>query len=144
VERARRHFGAGAGHFPMVKTRACMALAEAVTIQKQQLKEFESLLGRALAIHRRPCLAPIDQSHMQRRARWLLSRKAELFLIDNEGDKSMKSITHQAFCSRCISSATKGNLSRLDPAAVRLSHLLDCRRTGAVASESQPPVALSR
>ena len=60
-----------------------VALAEAVTIQKQDVKEFESLLGRALAIN--PDADPnsrLMNTVMQRRARWLLSRKSELFLID--------------------------------------------------------------
>jgi predicted anti-sigma-YlaC factor YlaD len=81
--RARQHYeralalshGQDAGVF--------VALAEAVTIQKQDLKEFESLLNQALAV-------PIEASPetrmlnlvWQRRARWLLSRKTELFLID--------------------------------------------------------------
>jgi predicted anti-sigma-YlaC factor YlaD len=64
-----------------------VALAEAVTIQKQDLKEFESLLNHALAV-------PVEASPetrmlnlvWQRRARWLLSRKAELFLIDKPED----------------------------------------------------------
>jgi predicted anti-sigma-YlaC factor YlaD len=49
------------------------------------VKEFESLLNRALAIH--PDADPdtrLQNMVMQRRARWLLSRKAELFLLDNE------------------------------------------------------------
>jgi len=60
-----------------------VALAEAVTIQKQDVKEFESLLSRALAIN--PDADPnsrLMNTVMQRRARWLLSRKSELFLID--------------------------------------------------------------
>jgi predicted anti-sigma-YlaC factor YlaD len=60
-----------------------VALAEAVTIQKQDVKEFESLLNRALAIN--PDAHPDNRlvnTVMQRRARWLLSRKAELFLIE--------------------------------------------------------------
>jgi predicted anti-sigma-YlaC factor YlaD len=62
-------------------------------VQKQDLKEFEALLNRALAIN--PDEHPetrLVNSVMQRRARWLLSRKAELFLIPDEeistGDKS--------------------------------------------------------
>jgi predicted anti-sigma-YlaC factor YlaD len=63
-----------------------VALAEAVTIQTQNVKQFESLLNQALAInadaHPEIRLANLV---MQRRARWLLSRKSELFLTeDNE------------------------------------------------------------
>jgi len=60
-----------------------VALAEAVTIQTQELKEFELLLNRALAID--PDANPqlrLQNLVMQRRARWLLSRKAELFLVE--------------------------------------------------------------
>jgi predicted anti-sigma-YlaC factor YlaD len=62
-----------------------VALAEAVTIQKQDLPEFESLLNRALAIN--PDARPdkrLLNLVMQRRARWLLSRKSELFLIESK------------------------------------------------------------
>jgi predicted anti-sigma-YlaC factor YlaD len=83
--RARRHFtravelaaGRQAGPF--------VALAEAVCVQKQELKEFESLLGRALAIN--PDAHPetrLVNLVMQRRARWLLARKADLFLLETE------------------------------------------------------------
>lgn len=81
--RSRAHFdralalseGGDAGPF--------LALAEAVCIQQQNVKEFESLLGRALAIDPDAHLETRLQTLiLQRRARWLLSRKAELFLID--------------------------------------------------------------
>jgi len=56
-------------------------LAEAVSISKQDRKEFESLLGRALAIQvdTKPEWRLVNLV-MQRRARWLLSRTDELFL----------------------------------------------------------------
>ncbi len=62
-----------------------VALAESVSIGRQDVKEFESLLHRALAIE--PDANPdtrLLNLVMQRRARWLLSRRAELFLIENE------------------------------------------------------------
>ena len=66
-----------------------VALAEAVTVQTQDAKQFESLLNQALAIN--PDAHPDNRLVnlvMQRRARWLLSRKSELFLIDeNEKDR---------------------------------------------------------
>ena len=79
--RSRQHFeralvlsgGQQAG--PMV------AFAEAVCVQKQDLKEFESLLRQALAIN--PDLKPewrLANLVMQRRAKWLLSRTDQLFL----------------------------------------------------------------
>jgi predicted anti-sigma-YlaC factor YlaD len=86
--RARQHFeralllSKGSDASPLV------ALAEAVTIQKQDVKEFESLLNRALTIN--PDDHPDNRllnTVMQRRARWLLSRKSELFLIDETEKK---------------------------------------------------------
>jgi predicted anti-sigma-YlaC factor YlaD len=83
--RARAHFeramvlSEGRDAAPLV------ALAEAVTVQQQNVKEFESLLNRALAID--PNVQPdtrLQNLIMQRRARWLLSRKTELFLIETE------------------------------------------------------------
>jgi predicted anti-sigma-YlaC factor YlaD len=80
--RARKHYeravelsgGSMAG--PMV------TYAEAVCIQKQDVKQFEAVLQRALAIdvdaHPECRLANLV---MQRRARWLLDRKEELFLL---------------------------------------------------------------
>lgn len=60
-----------------------VALAEAVTIKKQDLKEFESLLNQALAINPDTCPdIRLLNTVMQRRAAWLLSRKSELFLIE--------------------------------------------------------------
>jgi predicted anti-sigma-YlaC factor YlaD len=62
-----------------------VALAEAVDIQKQDVKEFESLLTRALAVNpdANPDLRLLN-TVMQRRARWLLSRQSELFLIESK------------------------------------------------------------
>ena len=58
-----------------------VAFAEAVCVQKQDLKEFESLLNRALAVN--PDARPewrLANLVMQRRAKWLLSRTDQLFL----------------------------------------------------------------
>jgi predicted anti-sigma-YlaC factor YlaD len=66
-------------------TSPLVALAEAVAIQKQDVKEFESLLNRALAVN--PDANPdtrLLNTVMQRRARWLLSRQSELFLIESK------------------------------------------------------------
>jgi predicted anti-sigma-YlaC factor YlaD len=85
VARARRHFDRAMALSKGNDASPLVALAEAVTIQKQDVKEFESLLNRALAIN--PDASPADRLVnlvIQRRARWLLSRKADLFLIDTE------------------------------------------------------------
>lgn len=58
-----------------------VSFAESVSIQKQNRKEFESLLNQALAVD--PDARPewrLGNLIMQRRARWLLSREDELFL----------------------------------------------------------------
>jgi len=80
-ERSRRHFERALALSSGQLASPLVALAEAVSIGKQDRKEFESLLGRALAIQ-------VDAKPewrlanlvMQRRARWLLSRTDELFL----------------------------------------------------------------
>ena len=64
-----------------------VALAEAVSIQKQDLAEFRSLLNKALALN-------VDAKPewrlanliAQRRARWLLSRTDQLFLRSSPAD----------------------------------------------------------
>ena len=58
-----------------------VALAEAVSVQKQDAKEFASLLNRALAVNvdARPEWRLVNLV-MQRRAKWLLGRTDELFL----------------------------------------------------------------
>ena len=81
--RARRHFERALALSKGHDASPLVALAEAVTIQKQDVKEFESLLNRALAID--PDATPdnrLSNGVMQRRARWLLSRKSELFLTE--------------------------------------------------------------
>jgi hypothetical protein len=58
-----------------------VALAETVSISKQDPEEFESLLKKALAVN--PDARPewrLTNLVMQRRARWLLSREDELFV----------------------------------------------------------------
>lgn len=81
--RARRQFDRAVALSGGKDASPYVALAEAVTIQKQNVKEFESLLNQALAID--PEATPdkrLVNAIMQQRARWLLSRKSELFLIE--------------------------------------------------------------
>jgi predicted anti-sigma-YlaC factor YlaD len=83
VARARNHFERARALSHGTDASPFVALAEAVTIQKQDVKEFESLLNQALAIN--PDANPdtrLVNTVMQRRARWLLSRKSELFLVE--------------------------------------------------------------
>jgi predicted anti-sigma-YlaC factor YlaD len=85
VARSRRHFDRAMALSKGHDASPLVALAEAVTIQKQDLKEFESLLNQALAVD--PDANPDNRlvnTIMQQRARWLLSRKSELFLIEEK------------------------------------------------------------
>ncbi len=79
--RSRRQFARALELSGGIDASPFVALAEAVTIKKQDAKEFEALLNKALAIN--PDANPdmrLVNTVMQRRARWLLSRKADLFL----------------------------------------------------------------
>lgn len=80
-ERSRGHFERALELSSGQLASPLVALAEAVSIHKQDRKEFESLLGRALAIQvdAKPEWRLVNLV-MQRRARWLLSRTDELFL----------------------------------------------------------------
>ena len=83
--RARKHFERAMALARGTDASPLVALAEAVTIQKQDVKEFESLLNRALAVN--PDANPdlrLRNTVMQRRARWLLSRESELFLVESK------------------------------------------------------------
>ena len=83
--RARKHFERAMVLSKGTDASPLVALAEAVTIQKQDVKEFESLLNRALAVNpdANPDLRLLN-TVMQRRARWLLSRESELFLVESK------------------------------------------------------------
>ena len=87
VLRSRKHFAQAVALSQGKEASPYVALAEAVTIQKQDLKEFESLLNQALAVNANanPDTRLVNLV-MQRRARWLLAQKAELFLTDNGGN----------------------------------------------------------
>jgi predicted anti-sigma-YlaC factor YlaD len=80
--RARRHFERAMELSGGRQAAPLVAYAEAVCVQQQDLKQFEELLNRALAIdiHADPAHRLVN-TVMQRRARWLLGRKDELFLI---------------------------------------------------------------
>lgn len=89
INRARKHFeravelthGQQAGPF--------VTYAEAVCVEKQDAKQFEELLNHALAInpdaHTESRLVNLV---MQRRARWLLSKKEDLFLTPAKPDSN--------------------------------------------------------
>jgi predicted anti-sigma-YlaC factor YlaD len=80
--RARQHFERAMALSAGKEAAPLLALAESVAVQKQDVKQFDSLLQQALAIN--PDANPqtrLVNLIMQRRARWLLSRKSDLFLI---------------------------------------------------------------
>jgi predicted anti-sigma-YlaC factor YlaD len=82
ADRSRKHFQRSMELSRGEQAAPLVSFAEAVCVKKQDLKEFESLLNRALAIdpHKHP-ESRLTNILMQKRARWLLSRKDELFLI---------------------------------------------------------------
>jgi predicted anti-sigma-YlaC factor YlaD len=81
LERARRHFESAMKHSGGFQAGPLVSLAESVAIARQDRREFQSLLDRALAVdvNTRPEYR-LANLVMQRRARWLLSRIDDLFL----------------------------------------------------------------
>jgi hypothetical protein len=79
--RARQHFDRAVALSKGQDAGPYVSLAEAVSVASQDWKEYEAMLGKALAINadavpeRR-----LANLVMQRRARWLLSRTSDLFL----------------------------------------------------------------
>jgi predicted anti-sigma-YlaC factor YlaD len=81
VARSRQHFERALALSGGQQAGPMVSFAEAVSVQKQDLKEFESLLHQALAIN--PDTKPewrLANLVMQRRAKWLLARTDQLFL----------------------------------------------------------------
>jgi predicted anti-sigma-YlaC factor YlaD len=81
VERAREHFQRAVTISKGEKPGPYVTLAETVAVMKQDHKEFEDLLNRALAIDpEKNQSARLVTILMQRKARALLAREDELFL----------------------------------------------------------------
>jgi len=81
VERARKHFERAVELTGGQQAGPYVTFAEAVCVEQQDAKQFEDLLGHALAID--PDSHPetrLVNLIMQRRARWLLSKEEDLFL----------------------------------------------------------------
>lgn len=81
IEKAREHFDRaleiadGRRAFPYV------SFAESASVSRQDKREFEALLGKALAVDvTRPSDHRLANVLAQKRARWLLSRTDELFI----------------------------------------------------------------
>lgn len=84
ADRARQHFERAQALSNGLLASPYVAYAEAVMVQKQDPKQFKLLLEQALAIN--PDALPecrLENLIMQKRARWLLSRLDELFLISD-------------------------------------------------------------
>ncbi|HPY29460.1 MAG TPA: TRAP transporter TatT component family protein [Verrucomicrobiota bacterium] len=82
AERARKHFERAVALSNNTQAGPFVTFAEAVCVQEQDLPQFEACLQRALAIN--PDAQPetrLVNLILQRRARWLLSKRDELFLL---------------------------------------------------------------
>jgi len=87
VARALAHFKRALALSDGQQAAPIVAFAESVSVQKQNLGQFQSLLKQALAIN--PDARPewrLANLIMQRRARWLLSRTDQLFLRASTAD----------------------------------------------------------
>ena len=84
TERSRQHYERALSLSKGLQAGPMVSFAEAVCVQKQDLKQFESLLQRALAVNAdaRPEWR-LANLVLQRRAKWLLSRTDQLFLRPN-------------------------------------------------------------
>ena len=88
-ERARKHFDRALALSEGQLAGPFVSLAESVSVQKQNATEFKELLERALAVKTdaRPEWRLLNLV-MQRRAKWLLGRADQLFLMkEPAGDK---------------------------------------------------------
>jgi predicted anti-sigma-YlaC factor YlaD len=89
VVRARKHFDRAVELSHGGQAAPFVTFAESVCVQKQDVKQFDELLNRALAIN--PDAQPAHRLVniiMQRRAKWLLARRDELFLITDKPEPS--------------------------------------------------------
>jgi predicted anti-sigma-YlaC factor YlaD len=84
-DRARKHFAQALELSGGQLVGPFVSLAESVSVQKQNVTEFKELLNRALAVNAdaRPEWRLVNLV-MQRRARWLLSRTDDLFLMSDK------------------------------------------------------------
>lgn len=91
VTRSRQHFDRAMALSRGQQAAPLVALAEGVSVKKQDAREFKDLLNRALAVKvdAEPEWRLVNLV-MQRRARWLLGRIEELFLIVEEPPSKSK------------------------------------------------------
>jgi predicted anti-sigma-YlaC factor YlaD len=88
--RARKHFDRAMALSSGFQAGPLVSLAESVSIAKQDRKEFQTLLEKALAVdvNARPEYR-LANLIMQRRAQWLLSRIDDLFLDTGDQEKNI-------------------------------------------------------
>jgi predicted anti-sigma-YlaC factor YlaD len=87
--RSRQHFERALALTKGLQAGPMVSFAEAVCVQKQDLKQFEALLQQALTINLD--VKPewrLANLVMQRRAKWLLSRTDQLFLRAGPSEKT--------------------------------------------------------
>jgi predicted anti-sigma-YlaC factor YlaD len=84
-QRARRHFARALELSEGQHAGPLVSLAEAVSVQNQDVAEFRELLDRALAIDPDARVEwRLVNLILQERARWLLARTDELFLLSDD------------------------------------------------------------
>lgn len=143
--RSRQHFERALALSGGQQAGPMVSFAEAVCVQKQDLKEFESLLHRALAIN--PDLKPewrLANLVMQRRAKWLLARTDQLFLRSSPaGNEKLKSETRdpKAECQppACSRPQERNVPGRCEPASRNI--VFQHRRIASSAFGAPPPRA---
>ncbi len=89
--RCRKHFEEAMALSKGFQAAPLVSLAETISVKNQNVVEFRSLLNRALAVdvNAKPAWR-LENLIMQRRARWLLSRVEELFLVPDETTTNTK------------------------------------------------------
>jgi predicted anti-sigma-YlaC factor YlaD len=91
VERARMHFERAVAISKGERPGPYVTLAETVAVMKQDRKEFEELLNRALAIdpEKNPGVR-LETVLLQRKARALLAKEDELFIDSGSPSEEAK------------------------------------------------------
>lgn len=91
MARVKRHFDRAMELAQGAQAGPLVSWAENVSVQRQNVGEFKSMLNRALAVD--PNSRPewrLENLVLQRRARWLLSRIDDLFLVLDSNEEKAK------------------------------------------------------
>lgn len=90
-KRSRKHFARAMELSQGLQAAPLVSLAETVSVKNQNVAEFKSLLNQALLVDANAKSEwRLVNLVMQRRARWLLSRVEELFLVADEPKEQAK------------------------------------------------------